>query len=536
MHHSAALDTGTSTKTQSKTIAIAEIALVFVVFFLHGAWPTPDVNETGCITKMVHYANPEAFAHDFFCNTGDVYIVFYWTFGWLTKLGLALDTVAWIGRLVTWLLLAIAWRTLSASVLPRPWLSVVAAQLFAMLTEQTHMAGEWIVGGFEAKGIAWALVLGSLAALVHGRWRTAWILVGIAASFHVVLGAWSAVCLAIVWLASSRSRPPLGSIAPAIIGGLFLALPGIYFACRMDASADWQTVLEANRIQVFERLPHHMLPTAFATGYVSRQLLLWAIFFLLCAHAPPSDGDRRLRKFVRATMAISLIGIVFAWLGSLDSETARDIAAFVLRFYLFRMSDILVPCGVALVGLQYLLALTTECKRFARTMFILLAILCGFDLWNQVRHQSWLPQSLGPPSSRADKFVNFADWRDVCRWAAENTSPGTRFITPRNAATFKWYAGRDEVGTWKDMPQDAANVAEWRRRMQTLFAANPPTAAKAWRTTLAEAGAEDIQKLAHEYGADYVIVEVVPDVPLPALEPVYKNKSFAIYEQSAHAK
>jgi hypothetical protein len=221
---------------------------------------------------------------------------------------------------------------------------------------------------------------------------------------------------------------------------------------------------------------------------------------------------------------------LFAWIGSLNCETAHDIAAFVLRFYLFRMSDVLVPCGVALVGLEYLLALPPQCKRFARAMIILLGALCAYDVWTQARHQAWLPEPLGPPSPRADKFVSYADWLDVCRWAAENTPPGTVFITPRNAATFKWYAGRDEVGTWKDMPQDAASVLEWRRRMQTLFAADPSTAAKPWRTNLAEAGADGIQKLATQYGAEYVIVEISPDVPLPMLEPVYKNNSFAVFQ------
>src|SRR5262249_39933732 len=144
---------------------LLEIALVFGVFFLHGAWPTPDVNETGYLTKAAHFWNHGAFAHDFFCNTGDAHAVYYWAFAWLTTLGWSLDTVAWVGRIVTWLLLAIAWRDLSFQILPRPWLAVLSAELFVLLTEQAHMAGEWIVGGVEAKGFAWALVLWALGAL-----------------------------------------------------------------------------------------------------------------------------------------------------------------------------------------------------------------------------------------------------------------------------------------------------------------------------------------------------------------------------------
>src|SRR5262245_3584727 len=72
---------------QRAWLALAEIALVFVVFFLHGAWPTPDVNETGYLAKAAHYWDHNTFANDFFCNTADAHWVYYWTFGWLTKLG-----------------------------------------------------------------------------------------------------------------------------------------------------------------------------------------------------------------------------------------------------------------------------------------------------------------------------------------------------------------------------------------------------------------------------------------------------------------
>src|ERR1700690_3739381 len=129
-----------------------EIALVFAIFFLHGAWPTPDMNETDYVTKAVHFWNHDAFARDFFCNTGDAHVVFYWAFGWLTTLGCSLDTVAWIGRIVAWLMLAIAWRNLSYTLLPKPWLAVLSSEIFVFLTQNARMAGEWIVGGMEAKG------------------------------------------------------------------------------------------------------------------------------------------------------------------------------------------------------------------------------------------------------------------------------------------------------------------------------------------------------------------------------------------------
>ncbi len=510
---------------------LVEIALVFLVFFLHGAWPTPDVNETGYVIKAVHFWNHDAFAHDFFCNTGDAHLVYYWAFGWLSKLGLSLDAMAWIGRIVTWLLLAIAWHGLSFSVVSRPWIAVLSAEVFALLTEQTHMAGEWIIGGVEAKGFAWALVLWSLQALVSGRWNVAWLLLGIATSFHVVVGGWAAICLGIVWIASPRCRPPLTTMLPAIGGFALLAAPGLFFAWRMNANVDWTTVVTADKIQVFERLPHHMLSTAFATGYVPRQLLLWALFILLCVQTSASVGDRRLRRFIAAAMGISAVGFLLGWLAAL----APDCAASALRLYWFRLSDILVPCGVAIVGMQFLLNLFALRRILARWLLAALLVLSAYDLWNQVRHQPWLPEAWGRVNSRSDKFVVPDDWRDVCRWAAQNTPPGTVFITPRNSATFKWYAGRDEVATWKDMPQDAASVVEWCARMREIFGADQPTVAKPWRLSLAEAGASRLQELAGKYGAQYAIIELLPDMPRLSLQPVFKNGSYAIYRLGSPA-
>src|SRR5215471_10432997 len=214
--------------------AALEVALVFVVFFLHGAWPTPDVNENGYLTKAQHFWDHQTFENDFFCNTADAHAVYYWTFGWLTTLGWSLDTVAWIGRVITWLLLAIAWRGLSFSVLPRPWVSVLSAAIFVLLTEQASMAGEWIVGGVEAKGFAWALVLWALQALVRGRWKSAWILIGAATSFHVVVGGWAVVCLVGVWLASRAERPAIVAMLPAMVVALLLALPGLWYAATLN--------------------------------------------------------------------------------------------------------------------------------------------------------------------------------------------------------------------------------------------------------------------------------------------------------------
>ena len=80
------------------------ICLVLVFWLTHGNSP-PDVNEAHYLTKAKHYWNPAFCPDDFFLSSADAHLVFYWVCGWLT-LFFDLETVAWVGRAFSWVLLA----------------------------------------------------------------------------------------------------------------------------------------------------------------------------------------------------------------------------------------------------------------------------------------------------------------------------------------------------------------------------------------------------------------------------------------------
>ena len=132
----------------------------------------PDVNEPYYLGKAIHFWNPHWLPGDFFMDSPDTHKVFYFTFGWLSLL-LSKTTLAWTGRLLSWALLAWAWRRLSFAVVPRAWWSVLTAALFACLMERFQMAGEWLIGGVEAKPFAYVFVLLGMESLVRDRWNRA---------------------------------------------------------------------------------------------------------------------------------------------------------------------------------------------------------------------------------------------------------------------------------------------------------------------------------------------------------------------------
>ena len=125
-----------------------------------------------------------------------------------------------------------------------------------------------------------------------------------------------------------------------------------------------------------------------------------------------------------------------------------------------------------------------------------------------------------PTPSRADRWVDSAAWREACDWIAQSgrIPPDARFLTPPSASTFKWHAQRGEVVNWKEVPQDAASLVQWRQRLQEVRSTNDPDSSEQTAARLAQLGAE--------YQAGYVITEARRRLPL---EVVHENDVYIVY-------
>ena len=77
------------------------------------------------------------------------------------------------------------------------------------------------------------------------------------------------------------------------------------------------------------------------------------------------------------------------------------------------------------------------------------------------------------------------------------------FLTPREQQTFKWYAGRAEIVSWKDVPQDARGLIEWKQRLEEIY---PRDQAHQQRDLAAFSDAELLQ-LARKYRATYIVID-----------------------------
>ena len=123
------------------------------------------------------------------------------------------------------------------------------------LDQHIDLSGEWIVGGFEAKGIAYALNFLAIGNVLRGLWFRSLISVGVATSFHPLVGGWTGIGIAFVWLAVPEGRAPLRTMVGGGLVALVLAAPGLIPALGLNSGQSPEVIAEAARIYVFERLP-----------------------------------------------------------------------------------------------------------------------------------------------------------------------------------------------------------------------------------------------------------------------------------------
>ena len=503
----------------SRVQAGFETVLVFLIFFIQGAWPVPEVNEAHYLSKAKHYWNPQWCDQDFFCNSADAHQVFYWSFGWLT-LWCTLPAVAWIGRILTWSLLAFAWRKLSIAVVPARFAAVLSAALFVTLLHRAHLAGEWVVGGVEAKGFAFVLGLLGIEAVVRDRWNRAWLWFGAAAAFHVLVGGWLVVAAGFAWLImrfSSDHKPKNCSIWAFLAGGL-LTLPGLIPAVMLMRGVDSATASEAARIYVVERLPHHLVPQQFPWNLLVRFTAMVVVWGFLNWHRPHNDRSRRLAALVNGSLAIAAIGFVISFAATVWPDRATPL----LRYYWFRTSDVLLPLGLGLMVTSLTVKWLNEQRRTGPLLLVAGILFAGWHLGTILQERGL--RSIAPADRRT---INIADWQEICDWAAANTPKDARFLTPRLLYTFRWYSGRSEVVSWKDVPQDASGIVDWWRRVRDVHQRGQTAQDVLWYRSLALAPPEHLVRVGKAYGATYLVTEAAPPLPFELVSP--PNASYAVY-------
>lgn len=529
--------------------AIAEILAITLIFAATAAWPVPDVNEAVYVTKARHRVDTDWVAGDFFLDTPDGHGLFFLLFGPVAA-ALPLATAAWIGRVLGWLALAAGFRAAALPLVPvsptrspgAGWAGragglparLVAAGLFAVAVRTTTMAGEWVLGGCEAKVFAWAAVFAGVGGVARRRPAAAVFWFGLATALHPLVGGWAAIALAVSmaghWLVRRHAIDPSEGPAPGgrdvmlVLGGLLLAAVGLVPALGLSTGADAAERAVGIRTYVVERLHHHLLPRTFPEAMVARHVLAIVAWWLLARLAAPLPARRRVEAFTAAAIGLAVAG----WVIAAGEPFAPTAVLGLLRFYWFRLADIMVPFSLAVTAA----AVWADDEGAARLLpgkprllQAAVVVLLVADLVLQSRHWPWPG---GGPPPRADAHVRAGDWADICEWVRGHTPPEAVFLTPRGAATFTWRTDRAEVVSWKNSPQDPRSLAEWRRRILECFSADGRLTDMARST--ATLGADRLREVADRYGASFAIVPTGPGVDDLPYRPIHANAGYVVLD------
>ena len=528
----------------------AEWLLILVSFavFATVRSPIPGVNEPHYLTKSRHFWDPSWCSRDPFLQSANAHYVFYATVGGLTSF-LSLEQTAALGRLLGWGLLATGWCALARQLIPFRWGGVWSAWVFLSFAAIGNWSGEWVVGGIEAKVLSYGCAWLSVAAALAGRALPSAAWAGAAVSFHPVVGIWNTAALLVavvlddwrVWPVYLRYR------WQSFVGNCLLwvacAAPGLIPAVAMLRGANRAESYQADYIQVFYRLAHHLDPLMFSIwGYLGYAVLLTVSFGLYFATVRPSSRWKMTVWYVIAAVLIAAAGVVIRIVPEVALEVQqwnlipaahdwlerwiryKPHLAGILKFYPFRLADVVIPWAASLLLTLGLVRLWIRTRGWS-------AEATSARKWTD-RTIPWLvfgsyfvaalllPATDRNPSRLSD--AQLADWIDACHWVERETPRDALCFAAHEGWALNWYASRAEYLSHKDCPQDASGIVAWNERFKFITA---------WSNRYLQQGFSRaaIRELRQHTKIDYVIASKLGPFEI---EPVYRNGLYQVYRLS----
>ena len=215
-------------------------------------------------------------------------------------------------------------------------------------------------------------------------------------------------------------------------------------------------------------------------------------------------GQRPLRGFVAGAVLIAIAGI------AIDQSLLYhlDVAAGMLRYYWYRLSDAMLPAGAALALVAWLIGLRVRRPAWGQAALIVAVLVVGGNLalTNYQRRVDLRPgadvQMLPAWTNDPDRTRRtYDDWRRTCQWIAEHTPPTLALSRPR--------CSRPSSG----MPSGARCAAgRTCRKTQPNWSSGGSGSGICIRAVsrsedLAAHGEQRLRELAAKYGADFVVVD-----------------------------
>lgn len=474
--------------------------LFFFVFLLWGK-PVPYSNEFPYLLRLVKEFQPELLLNDWtFSVPANEHWLFNRLFGFLATL-MPIEILGWFGRIAVWVLtLQILLRIGKLWQIPN-WATAIAIA-FWLAIGQSLVGDEWIVGGFEAKGIAYIFLLYALYYFSLHRTILPAILLGFAFAFHPAVGMWSALAVgfALLWEKTSvKTLVKIVAVTSIIALGGILPLISEQLAAQPDSAESWRYI-------VLVRFPWHFDPFYFSK---SATLLLLAMFAFNFAVFRRSENYamRFLLKFQTGLAIFFLAAFALRWFEMFEW----------LRFLPVRLFPVFTPLFFAFAVFRaWSLAKSKEWKilivLFVFAIFVRLNPLAASFSAIRNTYASW--------TAAPD------DFQTTSRWIAANTPPGAIIIQPPHRRDVWYLSQRATIASYAY--QTFGRLDEWRERVADLTGNAVITDSQIGFETVEAAfnnlSEDQVNEIRKKYAATYLVSRAEYSFPV-----VFQTEAYKIY-------
>jgi hypothetical protein len=517
--------TGGARPLKDRLVAV-KLAILWVAIILFRFPIKPFIGNEVDVLPVARQAVEKGWlANDWYLNLAGPYReAFNLLCGPLLTSGIGFHWGAFLLRLLLYAFLAYGFYSLFRALGLRFSLMLLALVIF--LSKQSLVAEGWMVGGVEAKAFAYGFILLSGAAFLEKRYWRGFAFAGAAFSFHALVGAFSLTAIfgALVlnkgeygrdWRAIAKSSwifPLTG------IFGLF-ALLGYLTHLHSGGGAE---VTRAYEIYVGFRNPHHTLPGYWKGHYWIFRLVVSVVLLVATYLLSRSSRLRFIAAYALSSSVFFMVGLGLFALGKIPA----------LRYYWFRLPDVLLPLTVSIVVAVMMGDLMSGKGRLGKLIerpgvrralvgfIFLLVFLAPFS--HRIGHTR---EESGDKAS-ANQIL------PMLNWIRGHTPQGAVFLIDPTLDKFYVYAQRAQFVSFKHAPyQQPADVLEWYRRILLCNGGRRPQKSSfrvypELRANYNHLSGEAIRAIAEQYKLDYYLSKDRRDLPF---ERVHSEDGYTLY-------
>jgi hypothetical protein len=497
-------------------------------------------NETSRIPVAKHFVDPSWIPTDWFLNTSTLYQVPFNLLAAPLVACLDLSTAAILLRFILYL-----WFASGVVALTRRLEIGLVPLLPAIMTAVAYRmrslaADEWMVGHADAKTVAYGAALWAFSMLLGKRYRTAAAFLGLATTFHILVGLYATLTSLLFLLIHPRHRRAMTKTLPMSISaylitgafGVFVVLHTLTSTGQGDGFPD---------LIYIARSRHHLWPPAWWGGAhlhlpISIDRFAWeakaAMSVSFLALISVWSRFRPFREFAHLALLSSLffvMGLLIFLLGPIS----------LLKYYPFRFPDVLLPFASILLffGLWERIGKDSTTHRIssgARNslrigLHVVAALVVVTGLIKTVSHLEikWRENVPWPyvPLSLED--------REATRWIQHNTPPDALFLADPYLESFYVTAERGVLVCVKHLPSRNDDLKEWHGRLvavnrgQEVLLDSLEIDREQIRRSFGQLPLENAQDLARMYSLDYYYGPFREDWDL---SPLHRVGDKAIYK------